>query len=134
MRAIRQEVELADAITAARREAKAAFGNDEVYLEKFIVRAKHVEVQILGDTEQVGYSYSLPHSRYERRGCTVGAGGRGGGVDAVDSSTDSMSGLTSQPSLGAKLVAGARMATAGNPMLVGTPMQGAVITVSVRVG
>ncbi|MGO4813992.1 pyruvate carboxylase [Cupriavidus sp. 2MCAB6] len=50
MRAIQQEGDLADAIAAARREAKAAFGNDEVYLEKFIVRAKHVEVQILGDT------------------------------------------------------------------------------------
>ncbi|MHA7685739.1 pyruvate carboxylase [Cupriavidus sp. PET2-C1] len=50
MRAVQQEGELADAIAAARREAKAAFGNDEVYLEKLIVRAKHVEVQILGDT------------------------------------------------------------------------------------
>ncbi len=50
MRAIHKEADLADAIAAARREAKAAFGNDEVYLEKFIARAKHVEVQILGDT------------------------------------------------------------------------------------
>ncbi|AEI82390.1 pyruvate carboxylase Pyc (plasmid) [Cupriavidus necator N-1] len=50
MRAIHKEEDLAEAITAARREAKAAFGNDEVYLEKFVARAKHVEVQILGDT------------------------------------------------------------------------------------
>ncbi|WP_116313838.1 pyruvate carboxylase [Cupriavidus taiwanensis] len=50
MRAIHQEADLTDAIIAARREAKAAFGNDEVYLEKFIARAKHVEVQVLGDT------------------------------------------------------------------------------------
>lgn len=49
MRAIHQEGDLAESIAAARREAKAAFGNDEVYLEKFIARAKHVEVQILGD-------------------------------------------------------------------------------------
>ena len=34
---------------AARREAKAAFGKDEVYLEKLVERARHVEVQILGD-------------------------------------------------------------------------------------
>jgi pyruvate carboxylase len=33
-----------------KREAKAAFGKDEVYLEKLIERARHVEVQILGDT------------------------------------------------------------------------------------
>ena len=36
-------------VATARREAKAAFGNDEVYLEKLVRRARHVEVQILGD-------------------------------------------------------------------------------------
>ena len=49
MRAINNESELLPAIEAARREAAAAFGNDEVYLEKMVVRARHVEVQILGD-------------------------------------------------------------------------------------
>ena len=50
MRAINNESELAPAIEVARREAAAAFGNDEVYLEKMVVRARHVEVQVLGDT------------------------------------------------------------------------------------
>jgi pyruvate carboxylase len=50
MRAINDESELLPAIEVARREAAAAFGNDEVYLEKMVVRARHVEVQILGDT------------------------------------------------------------------------------------
>lgn len=50
MRAINEESELLPAIEVARREAAAAFGNDEVYLEKMVVRARHVEVQILGDT------------------------------------------------------------------------------------
>ncbi|OUI87523.1 pyruvate carboxylase [Acetobacter sp. DmW_043] len=49
MRAIQNESELLPAIAVARREAAAAFGNDEVYLEKMVVRAHHVEVQILGD-------------------------------------------------------------------------------------
>jgi pyruvate carboxylase len=49
-RAINAETELAPAIEVARREAAAAFGNDEVYLEKMVVRARHVEVQVLGDT------------------------------------------------------------------------------------
>lgn len=49
MRVIDGEAELLDHVAAARREAKAAFGNDEVYLEKLVRRARHVEVQILGD-------------------------------------------------------------------------------------
>jgi len=50
MRVIRAAAELPDALAAARREALAAFGNDEVYFEKLVQRARHVEVQILGDT------------------------------------------------------------------------------------
>lgn len=49
MRVVEHENELEDAIIIARREAKSAFGNDEVYLEKLIRNARHVEVQILGD-------------------------------------------------------------------------------------
>lgn len=50
MRVIESEAELGSQIEVARREALAAFGNDEVYLEKLVRRARHVEVQILGDT------------------------------------------------------------------------------------
>jgi pyruvate carboxylase len=50
MRAIDDASQLADQVDAGRREAEAAFGNGEVYLEKLIRRARHVEVQILGDT------------------------------------------------------------------------------------
>ncbi|HRP95040.1 MAG TPA: biotin carboxylase N-terminal domain-containing protein, partial [Rhodocyclaceae bacterium] len=49
MRVIREPAELAGQVEVARREAAAAFGNDEVYLEKLVERARHVEVQILGD-------------------------------------------------------------------------------------
>ncbi len=49
MRVIREAAELEESLAASRREAKAAFGNDEVYLEKLVERARHVEVQILGD-------------------------------------------------------------------------------------
>ncbi|MEB6478873.1 pyruvate carboxylase [Acinetobacter vivianii] len=51
MRVVEHENELQDAIEVARREAKAAFGNDEVYLEKLVRRARHVEVQIMGDRQ-----------------------------------------------------------------------------------
>jgi pyruvate carboxylase len=49
MRAILSEDELEEKVLEGRREAAAAFGNDEGYLEKMIIRARHVEVQILGD-------------------------------------------------------------------------------------
>jgi len=49
MRVIRSEEDLREQFDVARREAEAAFGNGEVYLEKLVERARHVEVQILGD-------------------------------------------------------------------------------------
>ncbi len=49
MRVVEREDELADAVQSARSEAQAAFGNDEVYLEKLVRHARHVEVQILAD-------------------------------------------------------------------------------------
>ena len=57
MRAINTEDELEEKLLEGRREAAAAFGNDEGYLEKMITRARHVEVQILGD--QAGNIYHL---------------------------------------------------------------------------
>lgn len=64
MRVLRSESDLIEQLDVARREAKAAFGNDEVYLEKLVERARHVEVQLLGD--QHGKLVHL----YERD-CTV---------------------------------------------------------------
>jgi pyruvate carboxylase len=50
MRVVEDDRELIETVAVARREAKAAFGKDEVYLEKLIRRARHVEVQIVGDS------------------------------------------------------------------------------------
>ena len=50
MRVVESDAQLAELLPVSRREAKAAFGNDEVYLEKLVRRARHVEVQILGDS------------------------------------------------------------------------------------
>jgi len=49
MRVIESETQLTELLPVARREAKAAFGNDEVYLEKLVRNARHIEVQIIGD-------------------------------------------------------------------------------------
>jgi pyruvate carboxylase len=64
MRPILNEDELEEKVLEGRREAEAAFGNGEGYLEKMITRARHVEVQILGDSH--GSIYHL----YERD-CSV---------------------------------------------------------------
>ncbi|WP_108501116.1 pyruvate carboxylase [Paracoccus indicus] len=64
MRPINSEAELVEKVREGRREAEAAFGNGEGYLEKMILRARHVEVQLLGDTH--GGLYHL----FERD-CTV---------------------------------------------------------------
>jgi pyruvate carboxylase len=50
MRPIYKESELEEKVREGRREAEAAFGNGEGYLEKMIMKARHVEVQILGDS------------------------------------------------------------------------------------
>ena len=49
MRVIESPADLEGQIALARREAMAAFGNDEIFLEKLVRRARHVEVQLIGD-------------------------------------------------------------------------------------
>jgi len=49
MRPVEHAAQLGDELLAAKREAEAAFGNGEVYAEKLVKRARHVEVQLLGD-------------------------------------------------------------------------------------
>ena len=50
MRIVNSADEVTEAFERARSEAKSAFGSDEVYVEKYIDKPKHIEVQILGDT------------------------------------------------------------------------------------
>ncbi|MED1470396.1 pyruvate carboxylase [Bacillus salipaludis] len=49
MRIVRSEDSLKESYDRAKSEAKAAFGNNEVYIEKFVENPKHIEIQILGD-------------------------------------------------------------------------------------
>jgi propionyl-CoA carboxylase alpha chain len=49
MRVVDSPEHLAEAVAAARREAKAGFGDDRVFLERFVARSRHIEIQLLGD-------------------------------------------------------------------------------------
>ena len=57
MRDVRESRELPDAVAAARREAKAAFGDETVFFERYLERPRHVEIQLVADEH--GHIYSL---------------------------------------------------------------------------
>ena len=50
MKVVRKSEEFAEAFSTARAEAKANFGDDRVYLEKYLEKPRHIEIQIFGDT------------------------------------------------------------------------------------
>lgn len=50
MRLVKSEDEFAGALRMARSEARSAFGDDSVYIEKFIEKPRHIEIQVLGDS------------------------------------------------------------------------------------
>ena len=49
MKVVRSPAEFGPALMAARTEARNAFGNDQVYVEKYLARPRHIEIQIFGD-------------------------------------------------------------------------------------
>ena len=51
MRAVWSEKDLKDAWDSARQESKAAFGNDDMYMEKLIEDPRHIEIQVIGDSK-----------------------------------------------------------------------------------
>ena len=50
MRVVHDAADLPDAITSARREAKAAFGNDDLLVERYVTTPRHIEIQVFADT------------------------------------------------------------------------------------
>lgn len=49
MRVVNKESELNEAIDRAQGEARSAFGDDTVYIEKYVTQPRHIEIQVLGD-------------------------------------------------------------------------------------
>jgi acetyl-CoA carboxylase biotin carboxylase subunit len=67
MRVVAAPKDLTAALDAARREAKSAFGDDAVYMEKFIERPRHVEIQVLADAHGCVLSLGERECSVQRR-------------------------------------------------------------------
>lgn len=67
MKVARSEAELSIALDTARTEAGAAFGNDAVYIEKFLDKPRHIEVQIVGDGDGKGIHLGERDCSLQRR-------------------------------------------------------------------
>ena len=67
IRIVHEAASLADEMTIAQTEARSAFGDDTVYLERFIAPARHVEVQVFGDGSNTVHLYERECSLQRRR-------------------------------------------------------------------
>ena len=50
MRIVESKKDLKDSITSAQREAKVGFGDDRIFIERYVASSRHIEIQILGDS------------------------------------------------------------------------------------
>ncbi|QLQ38344.1 biotin carboxylase N-terminal domain-containing protein [Micromonospora robiginosa] len=67
MRVVRDAAGLAEAVAGARREAAAAFGDGTVFIERYVERGRHVEVQIFGDTHGTVVAQGVRDCSIQRR-------------------------------------------------------------------
>ncbi|MFT5248940.1 MAG: acetyl-CoA carboxylase biotin carboxylase subunit [bacterium] len=67
MRAVWKEEDLKNAWDSARHESKAAFGNDDMYIEKLIEEPRHIEIQIIGDSKGTACHLSERDCSIQRR-------------------------------------------------------------------
>ena len=67
MKVVHSEAEMATALQTTRTEAGAAFGDDAVYIEKYLAKPRHIEVQVMGDGKGVGVHLGERDCSLQRR-------------------------------------------------------------------
>ena len=67
MKIARSADDMQEALATARAEARAAFGNDEVYIEKYLEKPRHIEIQVLGDGNGAGVHLGERDCSLQRR-------------------------------------------------------------------
>ncbi|MFD1510452.1 acetyl-CoA carboxylase biotin carboxylase subunit [Lacimonas salitolerans] len=67
MKVATSEAEMERAFLTARSESKAAFGNDEVYIEKYLQKPRHIEIQVFGDGKGTGLHLAERDCSLQRR-------------------------------------------------------------------
>jgi len=67
MKVVNSEAEMATALQTTRTEAGAAFGDDAVYIEKYLAKPRHIEVQVMGDGKGVGVHLGERDCSLQRR-------------------------------------------------------------------
>jgi acetyl-CoA/propionyl-CoA carboxylase, biotin carboxylase, biotin carboxyl carrier protein len=67
MRVVRAAADLPEAIAAARREAKGAFGDDDLLMERFVTSPRHIEIQVLRDAHGTGLALGERECSLQRR-------------------------------------------------------------------
>ncbi|HHH89045.1 MAG TPA: acetyl-CoA carboxylase biotin carboxylase subunit [Aliiroseovarius sp.] len=82
MKLARSASELEDAFNTARAEGKANFGNDEVYIEKYLTNPRHIEVQVFGDGQGRAVHLGERDCSLQRRHQKVFEEAPGPGIDA----------------------------------------------------
>jgi len=77
MRVANDAIQFAQSFTLAKQEALAAFNSDEVYIEKYLARPRHIEIQIMGDTHGKVMHLCERDCSVQRRHQKLGGGGAG---------------------------------------------------------
>lgn len=83
MRLVEREIDFAEALASARSEAKTAFGNPDVLVEKFITRPRHIEVQVFGDGRNAVHLFERDCSLQRRHQKVIEEAPAPGMTDAV---------------------------------------------------